>query len=178
MISLKQAVANLRAVTAKRIELCEQRDAACGRAHELRVRLDKVQNAVDQAKALLGAAQADYAVTGDFEPVHAAMRAVAVAQAEADVAVKTIQPMIQQEEENGLKIDGQLLTTAYQQILPHKEAAAHLLSTSADVRLFLYLYRESGLLMTDEVLRERLEYSEDSYKAECEKAFEKLMANA
>lgn len=174
--TLKQAVADYRTQSAKAFELREQRDAAWQRARELRNRTEKAQSAVERAKELLGEAQADYAATGDFAPVDAAMRALAVAQAEADVAVKTVTPMIERENEAAHRLERDSLI--YEPRLPHAEAAAHLLNTSADVRLFLYLYREAKLPLTNEVLRYRLEYSEESHKPECEKAFEKLMAKA
>jgi hypothetical protein len=174
--SLKQAVAGHRTNTAKHFELRKQRDAAWSRAAELRGRIEKAQSAVEQAKADLGAAQNDYAVTGDFSPVDAAMKALAAAQSEHEVAVKTLTPMIERENEAARRIE--MSPGMSEPRLPYREAAAHLLNTSADVRLFLYLYLESNLQFTDLAFRHGLGYEAGIHKAECKAAFQKLMDKA
>lgn len=175
---MKQAVADHRAITAKRFELQEQRKETSRRVSDLQSRVSKAQAAVTKARAELSNAEADYAATGEFQPVDAAMRALAVAQGEYDVAARTIQPIIQREEEAGRKIDGQLQLSAYQPRLPYTEAAAHLLRTSADVRLFVWLMREGKHPMTAENLRYNLGHVEGEHVAECSKAFDAMMAKA
>jgi len=154
----------------------QQREGCWNRAGQLRGRIEAAQNAVEQAKSEISIVQADYAVTGDFAPVDAAMKALAAAQSEAEVAVKTLTPMIQSENEAAHRIE---MSPGFSEPrLPYKEAAAHFLNTSADVRLFLHLYRNSNLQFTDLAFLEGLGYSPREHEAECKAAFEKLMAKA